>query len=74
MFTCPNCNRQGKIYGPLGVIKMHAGWKTCPSCQGSGVIAQRNRRKCPECGGWGEVGMILMSPDPCPTCNGRGIV
>ena len=74
MFTCPNCNRTGKIYGPPDTIAAQTHWKTCPSCVGKGVIPEYNRRKCPECEGWGEVGMVLMNPEPCPNCNARGIV
>jgi DnaJ-class molecular chaperone len=73
MAVCPNCNERGKIYGPPGTLKMNAHWKECPSCHGTGEV-QGYWRKCNRCKGWGEVGYVFISPDPCPECNGRGIV
>ncbi len=73
MAVCPNCNGRGKIYGPAGALKMNAVWKNCPSCQGKGEVSGY-WRKCDRCSGWGEVGYVFLNPDPCPDCNGRGIV
>lgn len=73
MAVCPNCNGQKKIYGPQGVLKMNAGWKECPSCGLKGEVSGR-WRKCEKCTGWGQVGYVFISPDPCPECNARGIV
>lgn len=72
MAVCPNCNGRGEIYGPPGVMKISADWKTCPSCHGTGEVSGY-WRKCDKCSGWGEIGR-LINPDPCPICNGRGIV
>jgi len=72
MAVCPNCNGERKIYGPPGALKINADWKRCPSCRGTGEV-RGYWRKCGNCGGWGEVG-YLINPDPCPECNGRGIV
>jgi DnaJ-class molecular chaperone len=74
MAVCPNCNAVGKIYGPPSAIAMKAiaHWRTCPSCYRTGVVSGYWRR-CDRCKGWGEVGYVI-NPNPCPECNGRGIV
>jgi molecular chaperone DnaJ len=46
--------------------------KTCPSCNGAGVVQMRQgffsvQQTCPHCHGSGKI-----IPDPCTTCNGAG--
>lgn len=47
----------------------------CDDCGGSGAAPGTRPRRCPQCGGRGEVavdqGFFSMS-QPCPTCSGRG--
>ncbi|MBL8371302.1 MAG: molecular chaperone DnaJ [Burkholderiaceae bacterium] len=46
--------------------------KTCPTCQGAGVVQMRQgffsvQQTCPQCHGKGKI-----IPDPCTTCHGQG--
>ncbi|WP_180683213.1 molecular chaperone DnaJ [Tepidicella baoligensis] len=46
--------------------------KTCPTCNGAGVVQMRQgffsvQQTCPHCHGSGKV-----IPEPCPACNGQG--
>ena len=64
--TCLTCNGSGARIGTDVV--------TCPQCHGRGQISQSHgfftmARTCPRCQGEGEI-----IQDPCPSCNGRGLV
>lgn len=46
--------------------------KTCPTCNGAGVVQMRQgffsvQQTCPHCHGSGKI-----IPEPCPACNGQG--
>lgn len=49
----------------------------CATCQGKGTTAAHGKKKCPRCGGAGQVyeqrGFFSMSM-PCPQCHGQGEV
>jgi molecular chaperone DnaJ len=48
----------------------------CGVCQGSGVVASRGKRPCPDCRGTGRVGTLRGSVTyrgTCPSCAGRGV-
>lgn len=64
--TCEDCLGTGARKGTKK--------KTCPYCNGTGVIRQQSgffavQRECPHCQGTGEI-----ISDPCPTCRGHGRV
>ncbi|MDD4331340.1 MAG: molecular chaperone DnaJ, partial [Methanosarcinaceae archaeon] len=53
--------------------------ENCASCNGSGAKAGTSPKRCPKCGGTGQVrttrttfGMQFVSTTPCSSCHGRG--
>jgi len=64
--TCSVCGGSGAQPG--------TSLRTCPTCMGSGSIAQgkgfmKFAQPCPTCHGSGTI-----NPNPCKTCNGQGVV
>ena len=51
--------------------------ETCDNCKGTGSKSNSGKRRCPECGGSGQIrrsqGFFSIST-PCPRCNGSGDV
>ena len=67
LVTCKACHGTGARDGKEA-------FKTCPSCQGRGIITQQSgffvqQSTCPTCHGTGEI-----ISDPCPACRGEGRV
>ena len=67
LVPCEACKGTGSKDGT-------AGFKTCPTCQGSGVITRQNgffvqQSTCPTCRGAGQT-----ISNPCPKCRGEGRV
>ncbi|MFW5946301.1 MAG: molecular chaperone DnaJ [Candidatus Natronoplasma sp.] len=71
-------NRQAQCEECGGTGSRTGGTKTCPKCGGSGEVKRAQRRgfqqvvritECDQCDGTGEI-----VEDPCPQCNGRGVV
>ncbi len=67
LVPCDACKGTGSKDGT-------AGFKTCPTCQGSGVITRQNgffvqQSTCPTCRGAGQT-----ISNPCPKCRGEGRV
>lgn len=62
---------------PSNFVLCHAKPKTCPACNGEGDILHDDwYEECGHCDGKGVVGGCrrVMVEEPCPVCNGRGIV
>lgn len=67
LVSCKTCNGSGSKNGGNS-------FKTCPTCQGRGVITQQSgffvqQSTCPACHGSGEI-----ISDPCSSCRGEGRV
>lgn len=67
LVTCKACHGTGARDGKEA-------FKTCPTCQGRGIITQQSgffvqQSTCPTCHGTGEI-----ISDPCPACRGEGRV
>ena len=67
LVTCKACHGTGARDGKEA-------FKTCPTCQGRGIITQQSgffvqQSTCPTCHGTGEI-----ISDPCPVCRGEGRV
>ena len=67
LVTCKACHGTGARDGKEA-------FKTCPTCQGRGIITQQSgffvqQSPCPPCHGTGEI-----ISDPCPVCRGEGRV
>lgn len=67
LVACDACHGTGSKDGA-------AGFKTCPTCQGTGVITRQNgffvqQSTCPTCHGAGQT-----ISNPCPKCHGEGRV
>ena len=67
LVPCETCNATGSKDGS-------AGFKTCPTCQGTGVVTRQNgffvqQSTCPTCHGQGQT-----ITNPCPKCRGEGRV
>lgn len=67
LVTCKTCHGTGARDGKEA-------FKSCPTCQGRGIITQQSgffvqQSTCPTCHGTGEI-----ISDPCPVCRGEGRV
>ncbi len=67
LVPCSTCNATGSKDGT-------AGYKTCPTCQGAGVVTRQSgffvqQSTCPTCHGMGQT-----ISNPCPACRGEGRV
>ena len=67
LVTCKACHGTGARDGKEA-------FKTCPTCQGRGIVTQQSgffvqQSTCPTCHGTGEI-----ISDPCPACRGEGRV
>lgn len=67
LVPCSTCHGSGSKSGKPD-------YKTCPSCQGRGVITRQSgffiqQTECSNCHGTGEI-----IADPCPSCHGEGRV
>ncbi len=67
LVPCSTCNATGSKDGT-------AGYKTCPTCQGTGVVTRQagffvQQSTCPTCHGEGQT-----ISNPCPACRGEGRV